>query len=154
MKHYILNSFLHPLLSNYKIYRKWIGGEWRRKYIDYAYNDIWFLKSDPIPVFSRGSTFHEYYVKETLSFNQLKTGKLYQIVSGYEVIRLRDKNGEEVGFVNLNEPILYLGFDDHGTIETDFGQIITLEYKFLTCCGLIGFVGTNSDIGFIAAEIL
>ena len=152
MKQHIINSFLHPFLSDYKIYRKWIGGEWSRRYIDYAYNDIWFLKSDPIPVCARGMAYCEYYRKETMAFNQLEIGKLYQIVSGYENIGIRDENGEEVGFVKLNDPLLYLGFYDNGTVETDWGQLFTSEHKFLTQDGVVGYIITESEVGFIAAE--
>ena len=154
MKQYIINSFLHPFLSDYKIYRKWIGGEWSRRYIDYAYNDIWFLKSDPIPVCARGTTFYEDYRKETITFNQLKVGKLYQIVSGYESTRIRNENGEGIGFVKLNDPLLYLGFYDNGTVETDWGQLFTSEHKFLTQDGVVGYIITESEARFIPAEIL
>ena len=154
MKQYIINSFLHPFLSDYKIYRKWIGGEWSRRYIDYAYNDIWFLKSDPIPVCARGMAYCEYYRKESMAFNQLEIGKLYQIVSGYENIGIRDENGEEVGFVKLNDPLLYLGFYDNGTVETDWGQLFTSEHKFLTQDGVVGYIITESEARFIPAEIL
>jgi len=152
MKQYIINSFLHPFLSDYKIYRKWIGGEWRRRYINYAYNDIWFLKSDPIPMYTRGTTYYEDYRKETITFNQLKVGKLYQIVSGYESIIIRNENGEGIGFVKLNDPLLYLGFYDNGTVETDWGQLFTSEHKFLTQDGVVGYIITESEVGFIAAE--
>ena len=152
MKQYIINSFLHPFLSDYKIYRKWIGGEWSRRYIDYAYNDIWFLKSDPVPMCARGTTFYEDYRKETITFNQLKVGKLYQIASGYESIRIRNENGEGIGFVKLNDPLLYLGFYDNGTVETDWGQLFTSEHKFLTQDGVVGYIITESEVGFIAAE--
>lgn len=152
MKQYIINSFLHPFLSDYKIYRKWIGGEWSRRYIDYAYNDIWFLKSDPVPMCARGTTFYEDYRKETITFNQLKVGKLYQIVSGYECIRIRNEDGEGIGFVKLNDPLLYLGFYDNGTVETDWGQLFTSEHKFLTQDGVVGYIITESEVGFIAAE--
>lgn len=154
MKQYIINSFLHPLLSDYKIYRKWIGGEWSRRYIDYAYNDIWFLKSDPIPVCARGMAYCEYYRKKTMAFNQLEIGKLYQIVSGYENIGIRDENGEEVGRVKLKDTIVYLGFFHNPTIENDWGELLRLEYKFLSGNGLVGFIPTEMDVGFITAEIL
>ena len=152
MKQSIINSFLHPFLSNYKTYRKWIGGEWRRKYIGYAYNDIWFLKSDPIPMYTRGTTYYEDYRKETITFNQLKVGKLYQIVSGYESIRIRNEDGEGIGFVKLNDPLLYLGFYDNGTVETDWGQLFTSEHKFLIQDGVVGYIITESEVRFIAAE--
>ena len=154
MKQSIINSFLHPFLSNYKTYRKWIGGEWRRRYIDYAYNDIWFLKSDPIPMYTRGTTYYEDYRKETITFNQLKVGKLYQIVSGYESIIITNENGEGIGFVKLNDPLLYLGFYDNGTVETDWGQLFTSEHKFLTQDGVVGYIITESEVRFIAAEII
>ena len=94
----------------------------------------------------------EYYRKETMAFNQLEIGKLYQIVSGYENIGIRDENGEEVGFVKLNDPLLYLGFYDNGTVETDWGQLFTSEHKFLTQDGVVGYIITESEVGFIAAE--
>lgn len=153
MKQYIINSFLHPFLSDYKIYRKWIGGEWSRRYIDYAYNDIWFLKSDPVPICARGTTFYEDYRKETVAFNQLKVGKLYQIVSGYESIRIRNENGEGIGFVKLNDPLLYLGFYDNGTVESEWGELFTSEYKFLTQDGVVGYIITESEARFIPVEI-
>lgn len=153
MKQSIINSFLHPFLSNYKTYRKWIGGEWRRRYIDYAYNDIWFLKSEPVPMCARGTTFYEDYRKETITFNQLKVGKLYQIVSGYESIRIRNENGEGIGFVKLNDPLLYLGFYDNGTVESEWGELFTSEYKFLTQDGVVGYIITESEARFIPVEI-
>ena len=152
MKQSIINSFLHPFLSNYKTYRKWIGGEWRRKYIDYAYNDIWFLKSDPVPMCARGTTFHEDYRKETIAFNQLKVGKLYQIVSGYESTRIRNEDGEGIGFVKLNDPLLYLGFYDNGIVESEWGELFKSEYKFLTQDGVVGYIITESEARFIPAE--
>ena len=153
MKQSIINSFLHPFLSNYKTYRKWIGGEWRRRYIDYAYNDIWFLKSEPVPMCARGTTFYEDYRKETITFNQLKVGKLYQIVSGYESIRIRNENGEGIGFVKLNDPLLYIGFYDNGTVESEWGELFTSEYKFLTQDGVVGYIITESEARFIPVEI-